>query len=207
MKFQLLLLLLLACVMSTNIADAGIPEPGMVFYGSVTIVDEDTGESQVQTAGSDIEILARIESHPDTLVGLYQMGSNINAKDNYVQRVRMESLTDGSEQSINAALMDQNIEFYIKQPDNIIHYAGSYPITERGKVLNIDLISTGSIYYGSNINFDNIIDLLDFAKLASQWARIDCNELNNFCNGADIDHQNGVDIQDLIQLAEDWLAE
>ena len=58
------------------------------------------------------------------------------------------------------------------------------------------------IYLGdADINRDYKYDLKDFALLAGQWQRINCDT----CMGADLTDDGNVDIDDLAKLAEHWL--
>ena len=45
----------------------------------------------------------------------------------------------------------------------------------------------------------------DFALLANQWFKTDCQASNNWCSGADFDQNNSVDSGDLKVLADNWL--
>jgi fibronectin type 3 domain-containing protein len=49
------------------------------------------------------------------------------------------------------------------------------------------------------------LDFRDFADLAQQWNRNDCNAGNNWCSGADRDRDGNVGIDDLHTFAEEWL--
>ena len=50
------------------------------------------------------------------------------------------------------------------------------------------------------------LDFRDFADLAQQWNRGDCNAGNNWCSGADRDRDGNVRIDDLVTFAEEWLT-
>jgi len=49
------------------------------------------------------------------------------------------------------------------------------------------------------------LDFRDFADLAQQWNRSDCNAGNNWCSGEDRDRDGNVRIDDLHTFAEEWL--
>ncbi len=49
------------------------------------------------------------------------------------------------------------------------------------------------------------LDFRDFADLAQQWDRSDCNAGNNWCSGTDRDRDGNVQIDDLKKFAEEWL--
>jgi hypothetical protein len=50
------------------------------------------------------------------------------------------------------------------------------------------------------------LDFRDFANMAQQWNRSDCNAGNNWCNGQDRDRDGGVQLDDLHTFASEWLS-
>ena len=193
-----LLIALVFLLMITVASVGGIPEPDMVFYGTVEI-----GGVPV-TALDNHAIIARISGTSRT-VGFYNMGDNLNADNNYVLKVRLEDLADGSSQNDNCALVGQDIDIYIRQPNNEELFADTASITGQGVVQELDLESDGEIYYGSDLDHNGITNLQDFALFAMEWGEVDCNETNNNCNNANLDRSNGVDVNDLLIFAQNWL--
>ena len=49
------------------------------------------------------------------------------------------------------------------------------------------------------------LDFRDFADLAQQWNRSDCNAGNNWCSGEDRDRNGNVQLDDLATFAGEWL--
>jgi hypothetical protein len=49
------------------------------------------------------------------------------------------------------------------------------------------------------------LDSRDFANMAEQWNRSDCNAGNNWCSGQDRDRDGNVGLDDLKTFAEEWL--
>lgn len=179
---------------------AGIPEPDMIFYGTVEI-----GGVPV-TALDNHTIIARI-SGTSTTVGLYNMGDNLNAGNYYVLRVKLESLDDGSAQSGNTTSVNQNIQIFIRQPNNEELYVEESPVTITGcgEVQWLPLSANGQINYGTNLDGIGTTNIVDFAMFAAQWLQPVCDGTNNNCEGADFDGINGVDIADLFIFAQNWL--
>lgn len=56
-----------------------------------------------------------------------------------------------------------------------------------------------------HLDYDNDVDLKDFAIFNSLLGRSDCNDLNNWCGNADINQNGEVDLPDLGKLTEHWL--
>jgi probable HAF family extracellular repeat protein len=56
-----------------------------------------------------------------------------------------------------------------------------------------------------HLDYDNDVDLKDFAIFSSSWGRSNCNDLNNWCGNADINRNGEVDLPDLGKLTEHWL--
>ena len=56
-----------------------------------------------------------------------------------------------------------------------------------------------------DLNFDEKINLLDFAGLAGRWLDTDC-ELTNYCDCADLDTSGQVNAGDLALLVANWLG-
>ena len=69
---------------------AGIPEPDNVLYGPVYF----DGVLQTATDPVKAEVIARVDGVTNP-VGVYTMADNGDAGDNYVLRIRLESLADG----------------------------------------------------------------------------------------------------------------
>ena len=55
-----------------------------------------------------------------------------------------------------------------------------------------------------DLNFNDKVNLIDFAIFASQWTTTDCND-PNWCDGADLDRDGDVDCNDLGLFVEYWL--
>jgi hypothetical protein len=55
-----------------------------------------------------------------------------------------------------------------------------------------------------DLNFDEVVNFVDFAIFASQWDATDCND-PNWCDGADLDRDGYVDYNDLTLFVEYWL--
>ena len=55
----------------------------------------------------------------------------------------------------------------------------------------------------SDFNGDDVVDILDLARLTGSWLDSDC-DLNQWCGGCDLDHSKKIDIKDLSMFAESW---
>ena len=116
--------ILIAAALATA-AQAGIPEPDAVLYGRVIV------DGRLVTADDDVMVIARVEGAPKP-VGTYTMGGSATAGDNYVLRIRCESLVDGSAQNEDAALIGQTAVIYVKVGRGVEKRAASFRISERG---------------------------------------------------------------------------
>ena len=94
--------------MLASAAVAGIPQPDAVLHGRVFI------DGLQVTATDDVAIIARVAGVQKP-VGYYHMGQSFTAGDNYVLRIRVESLSDESDQSDNAAIVGQTAQIFIRQ--------------------------------------------------------------------------------------------
>ncbi len=177
-----------------------IPEPSMVFYGTIQL------GSQFVTASDDITVIARVQGMSQSLVGSYAMGDNANAQDNYVLPVRLETLLIGNTQSQKAAQIGQNIEFYLRLSDGTEYFAGRFNGLERGGVEQLNLFADGGpiVCDGPDLYNDGFIDMIDFHILATYWLE-GCSAANNWCHCADINKMGSVDLTDLIALYGDWM--
>jgi hypothetical protein len=190
---------LLNVVMNATLLQAGIPIPDLTLYGEVTVGGEIIG------AHDDVSIIARVNGDPDSLVGAYHMGDIPSAGDNYVLRIRLESLADGSSQSLNAALIGQTVYIFAKTSDYLEIPAGSVTIQESGIAQHLDLHNGSVIYPQADLNTDGIVNFIDFARIAQFWDRKDCGTANDWCDGADITQSTAVDFSDVSELADAWL--
>ncbi|NIP26396.1 MAG: hypothetical protein GWN67_18730 [Phycisphaerae bacterium] len=190
---------LLIVLMNTTLVQAGIPIPDLTLYGEVTVGGEPIG------AHDDVSIIARVNGDPDSLVGAYRMGDIPSAGDNYVLRIRLESLADGSSQSANAALIGQMVHVFAKISNYLEVPAGSVTVQESGAAQYLDLHNGSIIYPNGDLNADGIVNFMDFARVGKFWNRKDCGTANDWCDGADITHSTDVDLLDVSELADTWL--
>ena len=133
-------------------AQAGIPEPDAVLFGTVTV------DGRLVTADDDVMVIARVGGVPKP-AGTYTMGERESAGDNYVLRIRCESLVDGSAQSDDAALIGQTAVIYVKVGRGAEKRAASFRISERGIAKEGDLAVT----IGDDCNGNGIPDTTDIA--------------------------------------------
>ncbi len=130
-KFRKITAILAAVGLSTfsGAAAGGIPEPDVVLYGDVCV------NGQRVLATSDVTILACVNCPSGFVapgIGSYKMGSSIPAGNQYVLRLRLESLADGSTQSANAALVGQTARIFLRQGAGTPAFVRNYNITNRG---------------------------------------------------------------------------
>lgn len=83
-------------------------------------------------------ILARVDGVRDP-IGAYHMGDVSGAGDNYVLRLRLESLADGLPQSDDAGVIGQTAMLLIRTGDGAELDAGTYPLTQSGAIETRDL--------------------------------------------------------------------
>lgn len=127
-----------AAVVWSATASAAIPEPDAILHGRVFI-----DGNPVPGSNTDVEIIGRVEvGGVEQEVGRYRMGDNADAGDQYILRVRLESLADGSTQSDSAALVGQTLRIYIKNGAEPGTLAGEFVISDRGLVQVLDLGGT-----------------------------------------------------------------
>lgn len=190
---------LLIVLMNTTLVQAAIPIPDLTLYGEVTVGGEPIG------AHDDVSIIARVNGDPNSLVGAYRMGDIPSAGDNYVLRIRLESLADGGSQSANAALIGQMVYIFAKISNYLEVPAGSVTVQESGAAQNLDLHNASIIYPNGDLNSDGIVNFMDFAGIGKFWNRKDCGTANDWCDGADITKSTAVDLSDVSELADTWL--
>ena len=58
-----------------------------------------------------------------------------------------------------------------------------------------------------DLNYDGIVNMVDFAKFALGWLNTACDESNYWCEEADAEPDGDVDWDDLAILAGEWLEE
>lgn len=126
---------------------AGIPEPSFVLHGTLAV------DGQTIKATDGVTILARVDGVAEP-VGTYQMGDNPAARDNYVLRIRLESLADGSGQSGNAAVVGQTAHIMIDQGVGPQRHAADVELTAGGAVVTLDLSVRGGITWHRAVYYD-----------------------------------------------------
>ncbi|MDH4238874.1 MAG: hypothetical protein OEW48_04875 [Phycisphaerae bacterium] len=190
---------LLIVLMNATVLQAGIPIPDLTLFGEVSVGGEPIG------AHDNVSIIARVNGDPDSLVGAYRMGDNPSAGDYYILRIRLESLADGSSQSLNAALIGQMVYIFAKVSNYLEVPAGSVTVQESGVAQHLDLHNGSIIYPNADLNKDGIVNFIDFARIGNFWNRKDCGIANDWCDGADITHSTAVELTDVSELADAWL--
>jgi hypothetical protein len=69
----------------------------------------------------------------------------------------------------------------------------------------ITLTEEGMLTIGPDLNYDKLVNFLDFAIFASYWLNPNCEQTNNWCHETNLALSGRVDIMDLAVLAEHWL--
>lgn len=158
MRYSVLILTLAG--MTAGIVHAGLPEPDAVLYGTVTL------DGSVVTASDDVMVVARVDQASKP-VGTYHMGDNAAAGDQYVLRIRVESLADGSSQSDDAALIGQTAHIFVKAGRGAEKLADEFVIASRGISQQLNLVASS----GDDCNGNNVSDTVDVMSGFSK----DCN--------------------------------
>ncbi len=117
------------------IARAGVPQPSVALYGTITI------DEIPITAADDVAVIARVSGVAEP-VGTYTMGADPEAGDQYVLQIRMEALADGATQSDNAAVIGQSVRILVTQNGGPEMYVDTYEITDCGQLVNLNLEPT-----------------------------------------------------------------
>jgi probable HAF family extracellular repeat protein len=82
-------------------------------------------------------------------------------------------------------------------------------LSNNGQVVGTGVLNGGAyailLTPVGHLDYDNDVDLKDFAIFSSLWGRSDCNDLNNWCGNADISRNGKVYLPDLGKLTEHWL--
>ncbi len=145
-------LVLVSTVVTARMVWSGIPEPDVVLYGQVFV------NRLLQNAATDLTVVARVGGVPNP-IARYRMGQNAGVGDQYVLRLRLESLADGAAQSSNAALIGQTAQVLVQFGQGPELPAANHLIAERGRIHYLDL---GERRRG-DWNGDANLTLVDFA--------------------------------------------
>ena len=176
----------LIAVMLARLASAGIPEPPVVWHGQVFLDGQ-----QVQGA-DDVTIVAR-SSDVALPIGTYHMGDNAAAGDNYVLKLRIESLIDGQTQSDNAALVGQTADLFVRVADGPERSAGQVDLPVPGLVENRDLIVETT--FGTCADEDGDIDMDDLAAFVACSTNVN-GDVSLECGCADANDDGDSDLED-----------
>ena len=68
-------------------------------------------------------------------------------------------------------------------------------------------VTAASIVFSPDFDGDGCVDLADFAFLASNWMRNDCNISNQWCHETDLYFSGNVDELDLAVFCDSWLTD
>ena len=184
---------------TTTLIQAGIPERGIVLYGTITV------NGRIRTVSDNIVVVARIEGSPETIIGSCHLGDNPRAGDHYVLRIRAESLADGSTVSKGAALKGENVKLFVKMGNGPENYVATVNFKKQGALTQLDLNIADVVAGPYDFEPNGKINMKDFAYFSKEYGRTDCVADNNYCNKADFDHSGAVDLIDLENLAAVWL--
>ena len=169
---------------------AGIPVPPVVLHGSVSLA----GQHVLST--DDVTILARVAgvSQP---IGSYHMGDNQEAGNNYVLRLRLESLFDGQPQSGDAGMVGQRANLFVRVADGPERSAGQFDITESRAIVSMNLTVTTA--FGHCADEDGDIDLNDHASFLACMTGAG-GQVGLGCGCADYSGDGGADLADWAQF-------
>ena len=108
---------------------------------------------------------------------------------------------------------EPSVPFYLTgaEPGDIIYFYYTYstPAGQQSTFSEIQSFEVGNCpaIVASDFDGDGIVNLPDFAILASYWLSNDCDSNNEFCQNADHVKDGDVDIYDLELLIYNWLNE
>ncbi len=116
-------------------AQAGVPEPPHLLYGTISRIDG------LVTSTENVAAVARIDAFAGQIVGEYQMGARPEIANLYYLPIALESLADGRPQSSDAALAGQTVSIYVRHGASQANeeLVDQFVLTEVGKVERRDL--------------------------------------------------------------------
>jgi hypothetical protein len=181
-------LTLLTAILSVPVANASIPEPDVVLYGTVRI-----GGFEV-TVFDNVDVFATHGSASDTPLGSYHLGDIPEAGDQYVLRIRLESLADGSAPSASAARIGDTVNIYGTIFSGPAELLATYEIVDRAivRAYNLPFTCGGT----ADFDCDGDIDLTDFNHLASCMTGPEVPQDEPSCADAKLDLDTDVDLVD-----------
>lgn len=183
-------LAVLAASTCVAVSFAAIPEPDVVLYGHVSVDGIPVG------ADDDVTIVARV-AEASQPIGSYHMGDNQGAGDLYVLRLRVESLADGSSQSVNKALVDQSAQIYVQEGGGPEQLTASFVIPARGAV---QIFNLPAEYAAADFEPDGDVDLSDYDHFQACISGAGTPQNDPACQDADVDNDNDVDLADFAAL-------
>ena len=74
-------------------------------------------------------------------------------------------------------------------------------VTQASEALSVWTL--GVVEPSPDINDDGDVDIEDFARIASQWLAVNCQN-PEWCDGADLTTNGNVGLDDLLELLESW---
>lgn len=176
---------------------AGIPQPDVVLYGTLRL-----GGETVLASQADVTITARVDG-VDQPVGHYRMGDNSAAGDQYVLRIKMESLADGSEQGNDAAVIGQTVDFFAQVGTDPEQSVGNLRLTRAGLIKSLNLPAIGGLT--GDIDRDGDVDLADFLELQRCFGGPGVSVAQG-CQPADLDGDGDVDLADVVAFLSALIA-
>jgi hypothetical protein len=170
------------------VALASIPEPDVVLYGSVRIGGLDV------TVFDNVDVFATHGSASDPQVGSYHLGDIPEAGNQYVLRIRLESLADGSPPSADAARVGDTVNIYGTIFGGPAELLATYAISGRAivRAYNLPFTCGGP----ADFDCDGDIDLTDFNHLASCMTGPEVPQDEPSCADAKLDLDTDVDLVD-----------
>jgi len=123
------LLILLLSLFTFDSAQAEIPEPDNILYGTIVL-----GTNIVTAARTDVVIEAR-RTPAGPAIANYRMGSNPGLGSYYVLRLGVESISPVS--NTNASVVGDNV-FIVVRDASGVQGQTTYMFPERGNVLRVD---------------------------------------------------------------------
>jgi len=144
--------------LAIKVVSAGIPEPSTILHGPLFI------DGREVISADNVFVLARIAGVP-LPIGTYVMGSNSAAGNNYVLKLRVESLFDGAAQSDDAGIVGQMANLLVRVGDGPERPVGQFAIAG-GAIVEPRIITAETPFgscadQGTNIGLDDVAVFID----------------------------------------------
>lgn len=182
---------------AVDLLRGGIPQPDAIFYGTITI------NGQPVVGNDNLNVIAK-EADTQRVVGQYLMGDNPAAGDQYVLRVKLETVVSGSPLSSDALTPGVLVDLYVNPGpsggEELV--AEDLSTTQPGALTDLPVVigTAAPQFLSGDCNVDGSVDIGDIIMSINVILSEPSAIMATCRDACDSNNDGSIDVADIICL-------